>query len=212
MNVILNFAISADGKIGTSAGGASKFTSQQDLERLWEIRKSADAIIVGRGTLEADNMSMTIASQANPTRQPLRIIVSKKGSFDRKHKVFHSSGGDIHLLSTESKVTTPFPEGVSVHHMPLKDFLSYCEEILQINHLLCEGGGQLTQALAKLGLITTIHLTLAGHTLIGGSSAPGILGILEEHLEHSLHFNLTHFSPLENGECFLTYSSSKSSA
>ncbi len=205
MKVILNFAISADGKIGCHTGGASKFTSQQDLQRLWDIRLRADAILVGRGTLEADQMSLTIPAELNPPRQPLRLIASRKGQFDSSHPVFHKAGGEIHLLSTES--TAPPRKGCAVHHMSLLDFLTYCEQELKIETLLCEGGGELVRSLAELNKISEINLTLAGHTLIGGAQAPGILGNLSEHLPASQHFSLTHCEPLENGECFLTYTS-----
>lgn len=204
MRVLLNFAISADGKIGTHAGGASKFTSRQDLERLWQIRKRADALMVGRGTLEADNMSMTIAPEAQPTRQPLRIIVSRKGQFNYEHPVFHNPGGQIHLLSTDRPLPTPATDLIS-HHMSLESFLLHCEHELGVETLLCEGGGELVQALARLSRIDEINLTLAGHTLIGGQQAPGVLGQLKEHLPSSLSYRMTHFEPLECGECFLTY-------
>ena len=70
--ILINFAISADGKIGSSQKGPSRFTSKADLDRLLQIRLRADAILVGRGTLEADEMSMTIPPELNPSKQPLR--------------------------------------------------------------------------------------------------------------------------------------------
>ena len=57
--VLINFAISADGKISTVNKDPAHFTSTRDLQRLLKIRGRADALMVGRGTLEADNMSMT---------------------------------------------------------------------------------------------------------------------------------------------------------
>ena len=59
--ILVNFAISADGKISTVNKDPSQFTSAQDHQRLLEIRKRADALLVGRTTLEADNMSMTLS-------------------------------------------------------------------------------------------------------------------------------------------------------
>jgi len=204
MNVILNFAISADGKIGTRSGGASKFTSRKDLERLWEIRKAAGAIMVGRGTLEADQMSMTIPQEANPNSQPLRIIISRQGNLNFQHPVFHTEGGEIHLLSTEEQSNPPYGH-IIAHHMPLKDFLTYCSDTLGIKNLLCEGGGELVRSLAEINTITKIHFTLAGHTLIGGKEAPSILGKISRHLPNSQEFTLSHFEALDNGELFLSY-------
>ena len=204
MRIILNFALSADGKIGTKSGGPSKFTSQKDLERLWKIRSSADAIIVGRGTLESDSMSMTLPDRPLSS-QPKRIVVSKRGKFDYNHPLFHTSGGEIHLISTDGLISDS-PNEVMTHQMSLFNFIDYAQDKLNISTLLCEGGGKLAKALADLGIIDEINLTLAGHTYIGGKNAPTLLGQISDHLPNSQHFNLTHFEPLENSECFLTYS------
>jgi len=111
---MLNFAISADGKIATKQGGASKFTSRKDLERLWDIRNKADAIMVGRGTLEADNMSITVPEELSLSKQPLRLIVSRQGDFNFDLPVFHKKGGAIHLLSTDGVIKNTPPEGYCV--------------------------------------------------------------------------------------------------
>jgi dihydropteroate synthase len=60
LHVVVNLAITADGKISTTEKSPSHFTSKKDLQRLMEIRTQADAILVGRGTLEADQMSMAM--------------------------------------------------------------------------------------------------------------------------------------------------------
>lgn len=202
--MVLNFALSADGKIGLPGGGASKFTSQDDLERLWEIRKSADALMVGRKTLEADQMTMTIPQEVGPSHQPLRIIISREGKFRPEHPVFQKNGGQIHLLSTETPVSPEIP-GTESHHMLLPAFLDYCAETLKVETLLCEGGGELVRSLAELNVITDLHLTLAGHTLIGGKESPGILGTLKTFLPASQVFSLTTFKETAEKELFLSY-------
>lgn len=207
--VLINFAITADGKVSTVNKDPAHFTSKADLNRLLMIRKRADAVLVGRGTLEADNMSITIPSELNPVRQPLRCIVSRSGKFDLAHKVFHTEGGAIHLLATE-----PAPDydpssyeavGAIVHRGPLVAFLSTLRSQHGVEILLCEGGGTLVRALSELDAIDEVNLTFAGHTLFGGADAPTITGHLAPHLPAALEFELTHFEPLDNGECFLTY-------
>lgn len=207
--ILINFAISADGKIGTSRKGPSRFTSRADLDRLLEIRQRADALLVGRGTLEADEMSMTIPPELNPSRQPLRFIISRQGHFDTSHKVFQSEGGDVHLLATE-----PAPEltdadytrlGATLHRQSLPEFLSFAKNTLAVSTLLCEGGGTLVKALFALDAIDEINLTIAGHSLIGGKEAPTITGIPAAFLPASRHFTLTHFEPTEDEELFATW-------
>ena len=207
--VLLNFAISADGKVSTVNKDPAHFTSKADLHRLLEIRKRADAILVGRGTLEADEMSLTIPPEFKPERQPLRCIVSRSGEFDLGHKVFRSKGGALHLLATEAgpdyESSVYESAGATVHRCSLAEFLASLAEDYAVETLLCEGGGTLVRSLAEQSAIDEIYLTFAGHTLFGGAEAPTLTGHLAEHLPASLEFELTHFEPLENGECFLTY-------
>ena len=207
--VLINFAITADGKVSTVNRDPARFTSKLDLERLLEIRGRADALLVSRATLEADNMSMSIPAELHPPRQPLRCIASRSGSFDLTHKAFHSPGGALHLLATEAPEdydASPYEAaGTIVHRTSLQEFLHTLTEHHGVDTLLCEGGGTLVRALAALDAIDEVHLTWAGHTLFGGAQAPTITGSPGEHLPTSLEFELTHFEPLPNGECFLSY-------
>jgi len=214
--VLINFAITADGKISTVNRDPAQFTSAQDLQRLLEIRKRADALLVGRGTLEADNMSMVIPPELKPSHQPLRCIASCMGDFDLGHRVFHTSGGAIHLLATTTPGNyDPAPYqaiGAAVHRCSLAEFLELLVEDHQVETLLCEGGGTLVRSLVELDALDEVHLTWAGHTILGGAEAPTITGPLGDHLPASLEFELTHFEPLDNGECFLSYRRKKTSA
>lgn len=200
--ISVNLAISADGKISSASRRPSGWTSPQDHARLLELRENADALIVGRGTLEADRMTLTVPGKAV---QPLRCIVSKSGKIDPSYPIFNHSGGPIHWLVTgETNVCTR--PGFTLHHDTLKQFIETIASNYHVNHLHCEGGGTLVRALAELGAIDEFHLTLAGHTLFGGASAPGATGLAAEFLPGSLEFEISHFEPRPDlGECFVSY-------
>ncbi len=207
--ILINFAITADGKIGTSQKGPSRFTSKADLDRLLQIRLQADAILVGRGTLEADEMSMTIPAELEPKKQPLRCIISRQGLFDGDHKVFHSEGGPIHLIATAPEAPLPLtpPEREDVHHHKhtLEGFLHHAKTELEVENLLCEGGGSLVKDLFALDAIDEINLTIAGHSLIGGEKAPTITGLPRNFLPASREFEISHFEPTPDNELFATW-------
>lgn len=205
LRIISNFAITADGKISTTGNSPARFTSQQDLIRLHEIRQSADAILVGRGTLEEDQMSMT----TDKSPPPWRCIISHSGKFDPTHKVFQSKGGPIHLIVTGNH--SPNIQDTTVHQTSLAEWISWLEQQPEINTLLCEGGGQLMHALLKLDLIDELHLTLATHTLFGGKNAPTLTGIPQDFLPASRHFELISFSEGGPDEYFLHYGRSSDS-
>ena len=211
--ILINFAISADGKIGTTQKGSSRFTSKADLNRLLQIRLRADAILVGRGTLEADEMSMTIPIELNPPRQPLRCIISRSGKFETSHKVFQTEGGNIHLIATDAALDLPEEsyrkKGAQLHRLLLPDLLTHLKTNLGVETLLCEGGGSLVKDLFALDAVDEINLTIAGHSLIGGKEAPTITGIPNDFLPSSRQFEISHFEPREDGELFATWSRSR---
>lgn len=201
-SISTNLAISIDGKISSSPPRPSGWTSREDHARLLELRNKADAILVGRGTLESDRMTLTVPGKSS---QPLRCIVSRSGRIDPTHPVFNSPGGEIHLLVTgESEATDA--SNIILHRQSLPSFLETLGSTYGIGHLHCEGGGQLILALAKLDVIDEFHLTLAGHTLFSGVDAATSTGIPGAFLPKSIEFKITRFEPsADTGECFLSY-------
>lgn len=199
--VSVNFAISADGKISPVGKRPSGWTSEADHRRLLELRAGADALMVGKGTLVADRMTMTVPGAV---KQPLRCIVSRSGRLDAGLPVFGKPGGEIHLCVTGgSPVDVP---GVVVHRGSLPEFLSALAMELGVKRLHCEGGGELVRELMELDAIDEFHLTLAGHTLFGGLSAPTVTGIPGSFPAGSLDFEISGFQPVAGtGECFLSY-------
>ena len=198
--ISINLAISVDGKISSTPPRPSGWTSPADHARLLELRGNADAILVGRGTLESDQMTLTVPGKP---KQPLRCIVSRSGEIEPTHPVFHKPGGDIHLLVTGAFTGVVNPQ-VTLHRQSLLEFIVELSSKFHVQTLHCEGGGQLIRALVELDVIDEFHLTLAGHTLFGGFAASTVTGIPAEFLPQSLAFELTHFQP-QAGECFLTY-------
>ncbi len=201
-----NLAISADGKISAVARIPSGWTSKQDHARLLELRENADALLVGKGTLENDRMTMRVPGK---TTQPLRCVVSRGGDFDAEQPLFHSTGGDIHLLVTDRE-SMGLPEiarpNVTLHAQSLADFLERLALTYAVKNLHCEGGGQLIRALAELDVIDEFHLTLAGHTLFGGKDATTPTGVPAAFLPATRLYEMSHFEARPDmGECYLSY-------
>jgi riboflavin biosynthesis pyrimidine reductase len=204
--ISINLAISADGKITSVDQRPSGWTSKKDHARLVELRRSADALLVGMGTLIADRMTLTYKEKIT---QPLRCVISRGRSIDPDHPIFHRVGGPIHLVMTGEKIP-PVDERISgkvtLHHMTLESFLDHLKTNLGIKNLHCEGGGELIRSLAKIDAIDEFHATLAAHTIFTGASASTASGAINDYLPKSLSFELAHFEPdAELGECFLTY-------
>jgi riboflavin-specific deaminase-like protein len=202
-----NLAISADGKITSADRRPSGWTSKKDHQRLRELRQSADALLVGMGTLIADRMTLTCPGRATP---PLRCVISRGRAIDPEHPIFHRDGGPIHLMITGQKLPPidPLLAGkLTVHHMSLEKFLDHLKTQLGVQDLHCEGGGELIRSLAEMDAIDELHATLAAHTIFTGATAPTVTGAINSFLPRSITFELKHFEPDSAlGECFLSYS------
>src|SRR5574340_1814764 len=86
--VILSAAISIDGKIATRTGRSNQ-SSKKDLVRVHNLRKSVDAILIGKNTVNVDNPSLTVRHVKD--RNPIRVILDPKGSLSPKSKVIRTA-------------------------------------------------------------------------------------------------------------------------
>lgn len=202
--VSVNLAISADGRISDVRRRPSGWTSGRDHQRLLDLRRGADALMVGRATWIADQMTMRIPGDSP---QPLRCIISRHGDLPASHPIFQSPGGDIHVLCTEGMPDKPMPPGTEIHMGSLESFLHALAENHDVRRIHCEGGGYLVSELLRIHAVDELHLTIAAHTIFGGQSAPTATGIPDKfQLPESTFLLLDSFEPDESlGECYLTY-------
>lgn len=199
--ISVNFAISADGKIAPVTRKPSGWTSEADHMRLLELRRGANALLAGKGTVVADRMTMTVPNQ---DIQPLRCIVTHQGDIPQDLPLFSKEGGPIYVCVTGEK--SPVIPGATVCQMSLAAFLHHLATEHGVKRLHCEGGGQLVAELTTMDAIDEFHLTIAGHTIFGGKNAPTVTGVPGPWLGDTKKFELHEFSPQpETGECFLTY-------
>ncbi|MBM4237752.1 MAG: diaminohydroxyphosphoribosylaminopyrimidine reductase, partial [Euryarchaeota archaeon] len=76
--VIVNCAMTADGKIAGRSRRQVRISSKEDLERVKALRASCDAILVGIETILADDPHLTVKGNP-PERNPLRIVLDSSG-------------------------------------------------------------------------------------------------------------------------------------
>ena len=77
--VIINAAMSVDGKIALSDGKAVRLSNEEDLRRVHRLRAHVDAILVGVGTVLMDDPKLTVKSKYAKGRNPLRIVLDSEG-------------------------------------------------------------------------------------------------------------------------------------
>lgn len=101
--VIAKFAGSLDGRTATSTGDSKWITSEASRQVAHEQRMWADAIVVGSGTVLADDPALTarIGGELTP-RQPLRIILDGSGRTPPGAAVFRQPGQSLVATSAEA--------------------------------------------------------------------------------------------------------------
>jgi riboflavin-specific deaminase-like protein len=217
--VILHFAVTADGKVSTRQYTPTRFTSAHDKRRLLEIRELADAVLVGRITLETDRMALDLPDERIRQRRirehkseyPLRVIVSGSGNISTALPVFQKGNAPILVYSTERMAPsqrTLLSTYVTVHlsgsdELDVFWLLWHLYEHYHVRFLVCEGGPTLVKSLAHADVIDEIYLTIAAK-IFGGSAAPGMTGLPGEFLPASRWFQLIDIDRGDN-ECYLRY-------
>ena len=215
--VVAHFAMTADGKTSTRAFTPALFTSPADKRRLQEVRAGADAVMAGRGTVEADSMSMGLSRQDLRVERverglppvPLRVIVSNAGLLDPGWKAFCYSASPLIVFSTRrmparlrsfiaQKAELFLFQGRTVD---LRKSLEILRAEFGVKRLVCEGGGTLLRSLASLDLIDGICLTVAP-VIFGGRLAPTLTGLPGGFLTPPREFEIVRQST-RAGECFL---------
>ncbi len=201
-------AMTADGKIATANRAVHSFGSARDLAHLYELRATADAVICGARTVEI-SQSILGAGGEKFRRQRLkrglaeynlRVIVSGGGSIDPSAEIFQKRFSPIVVLTTERasakklKLLRELADEVKIcgeNEINFRAALIWLRTKWNVKRLLCEGGGELNDALFRAGLVDEINLTICPQ-IFGGRNAPTIAdGIGFQRLMHAEKFELT---------------------
>lgn len=219
--VFINMAMTADGKIATANRAVHSFGSARDLQHLYELRATADAVMCGARTVEISQA--TLGNGGEKFRRlrlkhglaefPLRIIVTGSGSIDPAAKIFQKRFSPIIVLTTRRapqrklEQLRKLADEIRICGKSEIDFpatLRWLREQWNVKRLLCEGGGELNDALFRAGLVDEIHATICP-IIFGGRTAPTLsdgLGCLR--LADAAKFKLSSFRR-EKAELFTVF-------
>jgi 2,5-diamino-6-(ribosylamino)-4(3H)-pyrimidinone 5'-phosphate reductase len=184
--VFINSAMSADGKISTVARKQVRISGEDDLRRVDALKADVDAVMVGVGTVLADDPKLTIKSVAlkrtrvdqGRTENPLRVVVDSRARTPPTAAVLGSNAlvatsqqaprHRVEELETKAEILV-----VGEREVDLVALLGRLED-RGVESLLVEGGATLNFALLRLGLVDEIY-TYVGNIIIGGSAAPTLV-------------------------------------
>jgi 2,5-diamino-6-(ribosylamino)-4(3H)-pyrimidinone 5'-phosphate reductase len=176
--VILNAAMSIDGKISTRRNDSS-FSSRKDWIRVHKLRSSVDGIVVGISTVLEDNPMLSVRYYSKGTKDPVRIIVDSNARIPLNSRIIRSSKNiQTIVAATPNASTRKIKElkkaGVQVlvsgkRKVNIKNLFQQLEN-LGLKRILVEGGGEINWSVLKIGLANELIVTISP-VVVGGRDA-----------------------------------------
>ena len=180
--VTAKFAMSLDGKIATRIGDSKWISGEKARRRVHRLRAASDAVMVGIGTVLADEPRLTARDKTGGPldRQPLRVVVDTRGRMPVDAPMLGEPGrtlvavGDLGepgaatLRGAGAEVVSLPGDGPSVDLAALMDALASEHGVTS---MLVEGGATLLGSLFDLGLVDKV-IAFVSPVIDGGQTAP----------------------------------------
>ena len=186
--VLLSAAVSLDGYLDDTGPERLLLSSPADFDRVDEVRASVDAILVGAGTIRADNPRLLVNSPerraarvaAGQPEYPLKVTVSGSGDLDPDANFWHT-GGEKLVCTTDKGAERARALGLAADVVPLgpdlgwRRLLEHLHDARGVRRLMVEGGGTIHTQLLQQGLADELQLVLAP-LFVGDPDAPRLFG------------------------------------
>lgn len=185
--VLLSVAASIDGYIDDTSSNRLLLSNKEDFDRVDQVRADADAILIGAGTIRADNPRLIVYSAERRTARtarglpeyPIKVTVTASGKLDNSLNFWHH-GGEKLVYTTDAALPALREELAG-----LAEVVSLGGEIdwpvllddlggRGIGRLMVEGGGLVHTALLSQALVDEINLAIAP-IVVGEQGAPRFL-------------------------------------
>ncbi len=180
----VKMAVSLDGKIATSTGESRWVTGVEARRLVHHFRNYADAVMIGIGTVLADDPRLNVRVKYPDVRHPQKVIVDSKARMPTRGRTITADPRTIVAVSPKaslSRITSLEDAGARVEVIqgsPVRvDMTRLMRRLaeLDIVSVLVEGGGGVAGSLFEAGLVDEVVVFVAP-VIIGGKDAPGPVG------------------------------------
>ncbi len=185
--VVLKAAATLDGRIATHTGDSKWITCPESRMFAHRLRSEADAVMIGSGTVLADDPELTVRLGRKAARQPLRVIVDGRLRIPLTSRVLQPDFASGTMIVTRpDKASTPkarklMAAGAQVlagaqknGHIDMSKLfrkLAACG----IASVLIEGGAELSASALAGGVVDKVYVFYAPK-ILGGRQAVGMIG------------------------------------
>ena len=181
--ITLKLAASLDGRIATQSGESRWITGPEARARVHHMRATHDAVLIGRGTAEADDPMLDIRGLGLEAANPVRVVLDSRLSLSPESRLAKSAK-DIPLLICHGEATKRKMEvweklGAALVEIGVGetglDLVNVMEELTKkgLTRILVEGGGNLAASLISAKLVDRLEVFHAG-LLLGANGTPAL--------------------------------------
>lgn len=182
--VVLSCCVSLDGYLDDASGERLVLSNPADLDRVDEVRSGVDAILVGAGTVRADDPRLVVRSASRRALRralgqpstPLKVTLTASGDLDAGARIFGEPGQTLVLCASPALGRTREALRSRATVVDAGETPSMAD-VLRILHargvrrVMVEGGRTLLTQLLTAGLADELQLALAP-LFVGDSRAP----------------------------------------
>ncbi len=185
-HVILKLAVSSDGKIGGAGRKPVAISGEAAKARMHLLRAQSDAVLVGIGTVRADDPLLTCRLPGMEARSPVRVVLDRSLRIPGTSKLVHSARETPLWLMTsnlaEARAAMKLgAAGAQVIRVataatpPGLDLAAVLHSLSErgITRLLVEGGARVASSFVAAGLVDEVWL-LRGADAIGADGVPAL--------------------------------------
>jgi 2,5-diamino-6-(ribosylamino)-4(3H)-pyrimidinone 5'-phosphate reductase len=189
MHVVVNAATSVDGKLSSRDRTQIAISGPEDFDRVDAIRAQSDAVMVGVGTVLADDPGLGVKAAERvrereargESAQPARVVPDSRARTPPDATVVDDSAQTYVLVAADApgdrraRLTSDTTEVVEAgsERVDLAVGLNALEA-RGVEELMVEGGGELLFSLFDAGLVDELTVYV-GSTLVGGRDAPTLV-------------------------------------
>lgn len=180
-----------DGRIATVTGQSKYINGQPGLTHLHQMRALLDTVVVGVGTVLADDPLLNVRLVSG--KHPARVVIDPKGKLDATARVWTADGARRLWIVIEG-VEVSAPEGVEVIALPGLEGRIEPQDILSalarkgLKRILLEGGAETVSRFLQAGCLDRLHLIVAPILMGSGRASLNLPAI--EHMDQALRLDV----------------------
>ncbi len=198
--VIVNAAMSVDGKIALVGGRRIKISDEEDFRRVHHLRASVDAILVGINTIIKDDPKLTVKEKFVPdAKNPVRIVLDSKLRIPENARVLNDMAPTI-IATTKDAPPRDLNAEIIRCGYNLVDLHCLMEELWRrgIRSVMVEGGSTVISSFLREGLVDELNV-FVGSMIIGVDAPTLVSGKGARFAEETIKLKLLECKPLGYG-------------